>query len=847
MTMNDNHPDGIPAGNEATKPGWGRGPIRGAAAAAVVSSVFGLVAGLPQPAAGRDGPAPFSVPSEELAGWPADIIGPEELEGAGLQVLGDLFGDRVVYNAHGLYRAVRYGTVLVDGRPSDGFHALPLSAVERIEVYAPGTGPFAMGSVLGGVANIVLRRDFDGAEIRAGAVLPAGRGGDSGRLSAFWGGGIGAGRFTFGVHGLRRDEIRWADRDFSRSSWSEGGNFTDAVGISIAGNTLLFRSGGRTIARPLGDCSGRGYTGILANPASLPGAGCGFAYGDIGWETDREKHRGVVAGLDFPLGRGTAAYADLRSVRYDRFKRWAPDAGIFTTSLSGSARARLLADPEIDSLPERFSLYHRFTGHGNREWESPEAQDDLTLGLRGPLARNLDYDLSFRRYRNDPERNGVSGYVDLNRVLEEEGRYDPENPLSTDSAHQAAVRESSLLLFGSRHTRRDSLQLVLDGRFPDSSTSSGSFLLPGGPVRWNVGLEMQGLEEGSGYYFLNATDRSPYAGNTKADQDVYVGERETVSLTAGIELPLGRDWGVTLAARHDDHDDVGLVRSYRVSGAWRPRDWLWFRGSWQSGGNPPPLRIMHDEGSVSLPFVCDTAAGSGPLEGCDRIQVASETRGNPELVADNRRMTGLGVTALLGRMSLDVDWVRLKTEDGPDRVTPQHLINLEAAGKPLPPGSAVIREAGRIAWIINPWVNIADNEREAVDLRANVGRRAGPFETGLSLRLFHVLKTDEPVPLNRAEAVFNAGRGGVTASWVVRGVAGYDNKTGDGRYPSWVGHDLLLSWGDAFGVGGMTLRGGILNVGDRGVPVDSANPDAYDARLDSLRGRSFFLSVGRDF
>ena len=262
------------------------------------------------------------VPGRALG--PIAVIGRGDLERSGLQSLGDLFGDRTAYNAFGLYRAYNLGTVLVDGRRAEGLDTLPLSAVERIEIFAPGARPFESGGAGAGTANIVLRRDVEGAEVRGSGALPTAKGGDSGHLPALWGGKVGHAHVTVGAEHLRRGGVRWADRDYSRSAWTEGGAFADASGVSIAGNTLLIDTGDGIVARPLGDCDGSGYTGILANPGGLPGTGCGFSYADIGWETSRQERQGVFATLDLPLDKTATVYAVARFVQKDTLLRWAP-------------------------------------------------------------------------------------------------------------------------------------------------------------------------------------------------------------------------------------------------------------------------------------------------------------------------------------------------------------------------------------------------------------------------------------------------------------------------------------------------------------------------------------------
>src|SRR5690606_5082656 len=66
--------------------------------------------------------------------------------------------------------------ILVDGRRQPGFpsygnsgqadlNGIPLAAIERIEVLPTTASGIYGGSATGGVVNVVLRRDYQGAEV----------------------------------------------------------------------------------------------------------------------------------------------------------------------------------------------------------------------------------------------------------------------------------------------------------------------------------------------------------------------------------------------------------------------------------------------------------------------------------------------------------------------------------------------------------------------------------------------------------------------------------------------------------------------------------------------------------
>ena len=223
---------------------------------------------------------------------PVSVITRRDIELSGAQNVRDLLLSRLDFNSFGLYRPFVAGggrlVILVNGRrvSYSGFdaEAFPLSAVERIEILSDSAAALHGGHAIGGAINIVLRRDFKGVEVQAGAARPRQAGADSEQGSFVWGGALGRGRAMIGVDIVRREEIRDADRDYSRGSWTPGGSFADSREISVGGNTAFITPpGGSTLARPLGDCEGSSYVAGLTDPIGHPGVGCGFDYTAVKW------------------------------------------------------------------------------------------------------------------------------------------------------------------------------------------------------------------------------------------------------------------------------------------------------------------------------------------------------------------------------------------------------------------------------------------------------------------------------------------------------------------------------------------------------------------------------------
>ena len=111
---------------------------------------------------------------------PVAVITRRDIELSGARNMRDLLADRGVFNAFGVYRPFLSGryAILINGRRAGGYdgETFPLSAVERVEILSDNTAALYGGDAVGGAINILLRRDFKGFEVRAGAAGSPGSG-----------------------------------------------------------------------------------------------------------------------------------------------------------------------------------------------------------------------------------------------------------------------------------------------------------------------------------------------------------------------------------------------------------------------------------------------------------------------------------------------------------------------------------------------------------------------------------------------------------------------------------------------------------------------------------------------
>lgn len=836
-------------------------------AAALVAAVPAVAASAEPKAADERASVASHIPGSAGGVRPVHVITRQEIERSGAPTIADLVSNLSAYNHFGVNRAQLAGaTIMIDGRPALTLNSLPTAAVERIEFISDGASALHAGGNAGAI-NIVLRRDVEGAIAWAGAERPGNRGGAIENVGGMWSGKVGRGRLTVGVDGFRRGEIRRKDRAYSRASWTADGSFDDAVGVSVGGNTLfLTNNADSTIARPLGACSGSGYTGALSNPDAITGTGCGYAWADIAWEDNHERlgRYGLFANFDHPISKGATFYAAVRFAQGQTKFRYAPPVGRFSfdftdnpTSGELALRTRLLNNLDLpgdfsESNISALTVRHRFTAHGNRDWTTDLLEYDLTTGLRGRLWGGVGYDLHLRsELFSSLQRGGnfVSRRLIKDAIVDDDYYLrDPLNPPDDRvDAHREAVRDTTLKQKHDATTLRRTARLALNGPGP---------ALLDGTVRWAGGLELEHLEERSIQTFTGRSgthDVSDVLGQGGAS---YSGERLRWSAFGELRLPLHRGWTVALAARHDSYDDVGPTWSYQAATVVRLHKILSLRGSWEVGLTPPSLSDLNSPESEYFPNVCDTKTWTGPLADCPRPQINGKTGGNPELEPYPTQTWTIGAKATLGRLSVSADWFRTEVSEAPGNLSTQKIVDIDAQGGSLPPGAAVIREGDLIREVVNPTVNSAESETTGLDIRAGARWKFDQLDSGFDLRWLHYLDYESKVggikqpgdyARNRVHATLSAGPGlrgdGWIVDWNVRAVTESSNIQNSGRFKTWVGHDIGLDWRNVFGVRDLTLRGGVFNLGDAGPPADTSNPASVIKRYDAVRGRTFYLSL----
>ncbi len=767
--------------------------------------------------------------------------------------------------------------VLVNGRPysstGGNLESLPLSAVERIE--ALGSDSLgSVGSTARGALNIVLRKDLDGFETRAVSRAPSRNGGDAWQGSTFWGGAFGKGRMTLGVDVLDRQETPGSERVHSRSEWVEDGEFGQMKNVSISGNTVFvvqrtpdsgapggFRVTGVRSAS-LGDCDpAHGYVPGI-NPAGITNGdrGCGFAFGDIWWDTASYEQQSAILDLDHPLGDDAELHLDVNIRQAESAFRYAPSVDVFSFNLptNPTKRQELLAaiNSELPAVPiadenDRFAIGHRFVGHGNRDWVTEGEEYDISLGVTGRLAEDLGYDARIDAYRFDSFQTGntlvlASGI----RTEIENGNYDLVDPFSDDPDHKAAITRTSLT------EKQDTGVESLSARF---ALEGSGFAIGGRDAAWTAGIELGRFES---HDLLRFRDRE---GGTHDVTDVlgsggvsYAGRRETAAAFADVSLPVADRLDLRLAGRATELDDVGGLGSWRVGAEYRPTGIVTLRGSFGAGEGAPSMFHLYATEAQGHPYIqCDPGGGSPPrtCPNDNRRQVTEELSGNPKLDPVKAERLSFGAEARRGPFFLAAEWYRLSGSKGVGNNTATHaMLNL-----PVCEGDArencIERNGGDIT-IHRGFENVVESEISGINTRFGGGMRTSWGVVGMRGAWRHVLdagirvagaKVRYPIARNAVRVGFLARRGSLSAIWTANYRAGFTNQTSTGQFGSWTGHDVSVDWADPLGIDGARVSAGIFNLTDELLTTDTSNPSSTDGPTAAGWGRTYFLTLNMRF
>jgi iron complex outermembrane recepter protein len=603
--------------------------------------------------------------------------------------------------------------------------ALPLDAVERIEILRNGASAIYGSDAVAGVINIITRQDFSGVNVAANYERSY-RVEDANQVTAAVTGGLGS-MDKDGFNVLANLELFKRHNVIAR-------DVIDEI------NPLRFRSGAIPTTF-VGQTSTFSYPGnLLGGNGSVPVAGC---QGDL-----------VISGL----------------CRYDRFERFEmiPEAERTNGLLSGRMRlgsdmqafSELLFSRTKTTYVSPFAAYG--IGLGSTTWGNPRTNGAQTFFNRGlPAAHPLnslgEEEPEFR-YRFTDSPSGSTATATNYRLLAglsgTGSNYDWEASVGflgskVDDVQYGTFSNSGFIEVigdynqdqlapdffnrpgGYRIGQPNSAE-VINKLFPnfgstgkttqtvfDAKVTGELGELAGGPIGLAAGVDIRREK-----FTITPTDNLA-AGDIVGFGLSQTDGRRTFGASFGeVSLPFSKGLEVQLAARLDTFPNLDTNVSPKIGAKWRANEALMFRGTAESGFRAPNLtetapsvKFAFNNGIVdpqrcnpAIALVTDLRNQSDALPDTDPRKallaaradiveqnecsagIAAIVANNPTLKPETSKSLSLGLVLQPARnVSVTLDFWEIERKNEIDIKSADELLSLE--GSALPPGARISRRA----------------------------------------------------------------------------------------------------------------------------------------------------------
>jgi iron complex outermembrane receptor protein len=745
-----------------------------------------------------EGPSPISVISREDIDASGEISVAEVLRGSSFNSFGS-FRQRSGSSAQSQSVVSLRGLggqrtlVLLDGRRITGsptfgsgsatnLNTIPLAAVERIEVLRDGASAIYGSDAIGGVINIIMRKDYEGMHLTYGIGRPTQTGGDEDSASIVGGVSGAKGNVTFGFDWQKKESIFLADRSFSATGLSSFGfpgsyfaylttndprnpaqEFKDDLlpapdGDGVADSNLgpAYLSVG-TFADPR--CPENLGTDPRYPASTFVSPRCRYNYAGVSANEAANDTHSFFLNANYDITETTTFFTRGTFSFNESFGRYAPTPFTDLPTLSqnnannptapGATSAEtggtfegqsVMADTDGDGTgdtmvqgPFDLSLFYRNVPGGFRDTLIEDTLLDYQAGLQGTLDYLGGMDWEVGAQWSQQTSNSASPGLGLGPNLQasiDGGDFDPHAVNTAWGPDQAAVQQAAALT-GTFDARTRIVSF-------DGQLSFDAFQMENGAVPVALGFEYRDDK------FEQDYDEQQNANNVAGSSggaDV-TGARVVKSLFAETSIPVLSMLELSLAGRYDDYNDFGTTVNPKISAAFRPLDSLLLRGSYGTGFRAPSMSELYSSSSQSFNSGIDARAcgadslgdsTTGRLQAgidpddvpagnpCLTTQYQNFQGGNRDLAAEESTSWNVGlVWNPLDDLSIALDWYDIELEDEIGLSSMQTIFDEEFALDPSNPTGAG-GTVGRVTRNTNGTVSFLDRRSSNIAKRETDG------------------------------------------------------------------------------------------------------------------------------
>ena len=598
--------------------------------------------------------------------------------------------------------------VLLNGQrlPTDAItgvvdlNLIPLPAVERIEILKDGASAIYGSDALGGVVNIITRKDFSGSQVGVQQTLPEGGGGKRTDVSLI--NGVNFEKFSLVTSLAYRynQGIHSRDRD-----WSSGR-------FSNIGSPGSYRTKGDLYNADASCPISRRYT-------DGSGTHCRYEYSLFSDELPSIAQIGGMTEANYEVSSKVKLNARFGASHRTTKWSYAPTPDVFHLDAAQAASIGA-GNPAIlpgTTAGQPLDIQYRLTDLGTRDTENVSTSYNALVGAKVDLGNDWNLTINTSHTVTQGRDEGVNGYA-LTDLLEDKISSGAFNPLGQTPATRGTVGDTKYQPIEYTYSRLEGV---------DASASGEVAQTANGPI---------GLAIGSAYNYAiykDEFDAQSVNGNVfgGAGSDGG-GHRFSEAVYAELSVPLfTKDLELQAAGRYDHYSDFGGTTNPKGGLLYHASKNLLFRASAGTGFRAPLMQQLYAASGKGFPAFVDhkkcnqERAAGGDTSECLAQQYEVDSGGNPGLKQTTSVAYGLGTVYEATpdlEFSVDSYYTKLNNVPGIDY---DDMTQAEANGVdlsvPNKTGVIVNRNAttGTIDSVNAPILNLTSREIIGVDIGAS--------------------------------------------------------------------------------------------------------------------------------
>ena len=740
-------------------------------------------------------------------------------------------------------------------------NSIPLAAIERIEILKDGASAIYGSDAIAGVVNIILRKDYTGAEATLGGGVTSRWDGQELRLS---------GAAGFGTPGKDPYNVVLAVDFFNREHiWlrdrpnTSNGDYRNIPGGENTPNTTVANPG--TYLRRPGTNPFPGFTRqpFPTCPADrvllFQGNNNCTENLNVYYSAVPETQRaGIYTRGSYDFGNSLSAFAELGYNHNKTFTQNPPFAVPGNQIGPGVARAvQAILPVGHNSNPFNvpIEVRYRFDDIGPRQIDNFTDAVRLVAGLNGTwrdwsweTAAGYSQSKSEQRDRNNIRISGLLAAI-------ADGSY---NFLDNGANTQATLDRIRV-----NYSRYGDAKTS----FVDAKLSGDLAQLAAGPLGFAAGAEYrrEDYNDYSDPVLQNGDVLS--RGSTQA-----VGNRNIASAYAELSIPALRNVEVQLAGRIDHYSDFGSSTTPKVGVRWTVDPKLLLRATYAKGFRAPTIPESGQSNAFFFQNLQDTTRCAINAAYCGTVSLPGSFTANADLKPEKSDSYTVGfVWEPVQATSVGIDWYHIKQKDIVLNRDFQTILNNEAqyaqfVTRGVPTADDIARGApGAIVLVSAPFENLSAIETSGIDVDARWRIPLGTSRLTLGFNGSYIDSYKQPLspedPPTELAGSYNLPRFRGLASaavdsgpWSGNVVLNYISRFAQSTSAAATAATDIGSWttvdlqGAYAGWRGTKVVLGVKNVADRMPPIAIAElPGLFVFQLHSIRGRFFYANLNYTF